>query len=659
MPQALAQELDALAAWRQALQRHLRAYTLLLGEHELLDEAGTVAADALDRKLGAERLVLACVAEVSRGKSELLNAIFFGDAGQRMLPASPGRTTMCPVELHCHDNQPAELALLPIETRLGELPLAELRRRPEAWQRLGLDPSQPEGTAQALRLVTQTRRVDLATAAQLGFWNDDRPHDNPPLQADGSVEIPTWRHAMINIAHPLLQHGLVVVDTPGLNAVGAEPELTLGMLPGAHAVIFLLAADTGVSRTDLELWSTHLDGEGMERFVVLNKADLLADPLGGADAAAQQADLQRAQIAQLLKVPPQRVFALSARDALAARIAGDTRALRRSGVPAFEQALAAQLLPQRRALLARATVGTLDALRGEAGRRFAQRRRQLAEQLHELRGLRGRSDAKVQAMLRRLDVEVAEFEGSRPRLLAVRAVHRRQMQVLLDPLAGPAMRGQVAQLQAAIGAPLGLAAGKAFRELFGRLRAVLGAVRSQADEAAQMLGASFRQLNAEFGFAFKLAALPALDRFADELDLLERSYGRYVAPTQAWRLGGGRFGEQFARMLAGKLLAVFEGVAGEAELWSRAAVTQIDAQLRDRQRAFASRREALTRVHAAAGELETRIAELELADRRLAALQARADALADQLRDKALGAAPAAARVEADDEAAALAGAVV
>ena len=85
--------------------------------------------ESLQRKLAAEKVVLACVAEVSRGKSELLNAIFFADTGRRVLPASPGRTTMCPVELHYKAGQPSELALLPIDTRLGG-PVAGRTARP-------------------------------------------------------------------------------------------------------------------------------------------------------------------------------------------------------------------------------------------------------------------------------------------------------------------------------------------------------------------------------------------------------------------------------------------------------------------------------------------------------------------------------------------------
>ena len=72
------------------------------------------------------------------------------------------------------------------------------------------------------------------------------------------VEIPRWRHAIINFPHPLLKKGLVILDTPGLNAIGTEPELTLNLLPNAHAIVFILAADTGVTKSDIEVWRNHI-----------------------------------------------------------------------------------------------------------------------------------------------------------------------------------------------------------------------------------------------------------------------------------------------------------------------------------------------------------------------------------------------------------------
>ena len=47
----------------------------------------------------------------------------------------------------------------------------------------------------------------------------------------------------------------MILDTPGLNAIGTEPELTLILLPNAHAVLFMLAADAGVTKTDLDVWN--------------------------------------------------------------------------------------------------------------------------------------------------------------------------------------------------------------------------------------------------------------------------------------------------------------------------------------------------------------------------------------------------------------------
>ena len=647
MKTPLYQQLDGLAAWRGVLQRHIAELAKFLAHNELAAQAERGAIDTLGRKLAADRLVLACVAEVSRGKSELLNAIFFADAGRRVLPATPGRTTMCPVELHFRAGQPAELSLLPIETRLAGAALHELRQQPSAWQRLGLDPRNPDGLSEALLLVTQTRRVGVAEAAALGLWSDSETGDNPPLGADGLVEVPAWRHALINYPHPLLERGLVVIDTPGLNAVGAEPDLTLGLLPSAHAVVFLVGADTGVTRSDLTIWNEHLGGVALERFVVLNKIDILDDPLSSEVAVAAQVQRQRSAVAQSLGVPPTRVFALSARDALAARVQGDAAALAASGLPALEAALGAELLPRQQALLVQATEATLLQLRQAAARRLGERRRHIAEQTLELRGLRGKSGAKVDAMLKRLEAEMAEFDQCHVRLSALRSVHLRMMRKVLALLSSDALRSEVASMRAAFGAmPLKLGARKAFAELCERLCGSLAAAGQGANEMQQMLAGSYRQLNSEFGFAFNAVAGPGLRRYVDELDLIERSYGCYLVPTQAWRLSGAGFMEQFQRMLVSKLRTAFESAAGDIELWGRGATAQIELQLRERKAAFEHRHHSLQRVQGAAGELEARIAEVESQDKRLTGLMWRLDHMANQIQAAAETpmAAPAAAR---------------
>jgi hypothetical protein len=633
---SLAGQLDALAVWRRGLDRQAADLARFLLDHDLLDEACERNLGALRERLATDRLCVAFVAEFSRGKSELINAIFFADTGRRILPATPGRTTMCPVELGYEPNTPPLLALLPIDTRLEAQSLADLRERSELWTRIRLDADSPDRLAEALNEVTRTKAVTVDTARALGLWHDDSPEDNPPLIAEGLVEVPAWRHAAINYPHPLLKRGLVVLDTPGLNAIGAEPELTLSLLPAAHAAVFILGADTGVTKSDLAVWRDHLGGQAMTRFVVLNKIDALADPLLSPQAVAEQIELQCRSVAATLDVGRDRVFPLSARQALAGRIDGDVGALAASRLPALEDALATQLLPRRREVIERMVAETAQSIEHQTSRRLADQRRLVAEQMLELRGLRGKNGGKVQTMIGRVDREVQEFERCTDRLAALRVVHARMLRELLTGLSSDGLRDEVAQMQRQASSTLfNLGAKKAFVALCERLRERLTMARRRGQEIHDMLQASFRQLNSEFGFALTLTKLPALERCERELELIERSYAQYLGLSQALRLAEPRFMEQFRRMLLSKLRMAFENASGEVELWHKSASNQIDSQLRERRRGFKRRRDGLERIQAAAGDLDQRIGDLESEDARWQHLVGRVRELAGLLTEAA------------------------
>ncbi|WP_428420250.1 dynamin family protein [Methylibium sp.] len=633
---SFAHSVDALGHWRSALEARVRELSRFLREHELLDEPAADLLESLRQRLAGEKLIVAFVAEFSRGKSELINAIFFADTGRRILPATPGRTTMCPVELGYEADEPPGLALLPIESRLQGQSLAELRRQPRAWQLTPLDMGDTEGLAQALTQVTQTKPVSLGMARDLGFWSDDTPDDNPPVDTQGRVEIPAWRHALINLPHPLLKRGLVVLDTPGLNAIGAEPELTVGLLPSAHATVFVLGADTGVTKSDMAIWRDHLGVQGVSRYVVLNKIDTLVDPLGTPEETEAQIERQCTDVAHTLSMPRERVFPLSAKQALAARVAGDEPELLASRLPALEEALSERLLPQRQQMLAQIGVEGIAVVEQQVGRRLTDRRRQITEQLLELRGLRGKNATKVQLMLTRVDAEATEFEQCISRLQAMRVVHTRMLKDALLDLSSDRLREHVGEMQDSIRSSLlQLGAKKAFLTLCGKLRERMQRAQARSEEIHSMLEASFEMLNTEFGFSLLVAPTPELGRFVGDLDLIERNYVQYLGLTQALKLTQERFLEQFRRMLVSRLRVVFESASGELELWNKTASAQIDTQLRERRRGFKRRREALERIQAAAGELEARVSELQDQDARLQQLQQRVTELAQDTRTHA------------------------
>src|SRR4051812_42485579 len=217
---------EAYSDWRRRLGSSIVALHEWLAEEDLCDAQIDSKLQSLQESLPRDKLVTAFVAEFSRGKSELINAIFFADFGKRLLPSSAGRTTMCPTELFYDPDWPMSIRLLPIETRAKGATVAEFKSYLDEGVTLPLDLSSADQMGDALSRVAQVKRVPEALAAQYGLYAD-RDGAGAAAADDGMVEIPCWRHALVNFPHPLLQRGLVVLDTPGLNAIGTEPELTL------------------------------------------------------------------------------------------------------------------------------------------------------------------------------------------------------------------------------------------------------------------------------------------------------------------------------------------------------------------------------------------------------------------------------------------------
>ncbi len=602
-------------AWRRDFARRLRQLTEWLASHELMDDSVRERMHRLETQVRTDKIMVAFVAEFSRGKSELINAVFFAGYGRRIMPASAGRTTMCPTELAYDAAVPSSLRLLPIETRLSPKGLSDWRSLPERWLDIPLDVNDGAQIADAIAKVAEVRTVDVDEARSLGFWHDDLPQENPPTTADGLVEVPRWRHALINLPHPLLQHGLVILDTPGLNAIGAEPELTVNLIPQAHAVVFILAADAGVTRSDLAIWREHLadTAENAEaRLVVLNKIDTLWDTLNSAEEVQAQLQRQRRSSAETLGIAPEQVLLVSAQKGLVAKISCNDVMLELSGLPQLEDALAQGIMGQRQSILRSAIGVALAGVRSETERLLNVRRRDLDDQMVELGSLRGKNAAVIGAMRQRIEQEREEFGQCASKIQAVRAVHLKLLREIFETLGTKALKTLLSELVQALrqkGLKLGVK--RLYADAFDQLRGVLDLAQANATEVQAMLAGTFRQLNAEFGFSLQIPQPIQLDQFVLDLVRIERSHVQYLNVGNTLRLVQPEFSERLVRALSTRLRAVLESAANDLELWSNAAMAQLDAQLRERRRSFSRRIDAVDRIQAAASGLEERIAEIE------------------------------------------------
>ena len=629
------EQFDQHGAWRREFALRLKLLSEWLKDHDLINAAVEERLLRLETQVRSDKVMVAFVAEFSRGKSELINAIFFAGYGRRIMPASAGRTTMCPTELGYDADIPPCLRLLPIETRLKPQALMEWRAVPEKWTRVDLDVNDPVQLAQALEKVAEVRHVTRDEARALGFWHDDAPEDNPRIDAQGMVEVPKWRHALINIAHPLLKQGLVILDTPGLNAIGAEPELTVSLIPQAHAVVFILAADTGVTKSDLAIWREHLvtdSDDNDARLVVLNKIDTLWDALSTPAQIQAQIDRQRATSAEILGLPVSQVIPVSAQKGLVAKVTADDKLLQASCLPELELALAQGVMGQRQKILRSAVNGGITELRAEAGRVIHIRRRDLAEQMIELRGLRGKNTQVIKHMRSRIEQEQLEFNTSGAKIHAVRSIHLKLLREVFTLLGTPTLKSELAQLTEVLKQPgIKLGVKKAYGQTFGRLHESLKNAQRTSAEIQSMLAGTFKQLNAEFGFSLQAPKEPEMSQFIVDLEQIERSHLQYLGVANILKLAQPEFSERLVRALATRLRVVYETALGEVELWNKSAASQLDAQLKERRKNFGRRIEAIERIQQAATGLDERIDEIERHEREVNELDGKLNDLTAQL----------------------------
>ena len=329
--------------WREDLAKSVQAYHDWLEKTKQLDVNQSIRFYDLLENLNRGRLLLAFLAEFSRGKSELINALFFSSFKERLLPSNVGRTTMCPTEIFHDPNEEPYLKLLSVETRYRDESISQLKNMPVEWSRIRLNVDSPSQMRDALKALADTKRVYSLDARMMGLIPMFDDSGSAPAE-DEIVEVPAWRYAMINYPHPLLTNGLAVLDTPGLNALGLEPELTLQTVPNAHAILFLLSIDTGVTKSDLEIWERYVKAGLPAKIAVLNKIDLLWDEL----KTPQEIEAARARMiestAQTLGLDQDKVFALSAQKALLGRIREEHDLVRRSGIETSRSATSLKTL---------------------------------------------------------------------------------------------------------------------------------------------------------------------------------------------------------------------------------------------------------------------------------------------------------------------------
>lgn len=589
----LAQQVMQFNAWKKSIASEINRYRLWLNNHD----HNLMLQQRLQEVLAlfvTDRLRLVLVGEFSRGKTELLNALLSQYTGTRLFPTRVGRTTMCPVELFCDDKSKPYIKLLPIDTRLQDKTLSDFRQQPDAWYQMELDATQPTQMQQMFREVARTREVQAEEAERLGF---DLDFLEASLSQPGYVHVPAWRHALVNLHHPLLHMGLSIVDTPGMNAPGVEADLTAQVLPDAQAILYLLSVETGVTASDFSTWTQKIQpiakAKHIPLFALLNKIDLLETE---EESIVASADRLIRMTAQQLKIPRVNVLPLSAKHGIKAHIEHDDVRLRRSGFAHLQRYLIPQILQIRQQLLENdvlpQVVSNIQADHQQIGERLKklqQEQQQLQNNQHDVQDDYHRSQRLIEHDQLELTQRSRKFEHGVAHV-------RTQLERVHGLVAGSRLDAHVARARSVLGmTPTSSTVASAVSVVISGVRLDLRRLRTDVEG----LPAQAKKLHDDIGFNGGVPDL-SVELVLHQIAQLEKDYavGRSTAESPQ---------SVFEQQFLPKLTQIYQSIAAELTAWGDAVVTTIEKDFADEAERLVLRRHALSQTNQQMRDHEQRL----------------------------------------------------
>lgn len=568
--------------------------------------------------LRSDKLTIAFVAEFARGKTELINAIFFSEYDRRLLPSEAGRTTMCPTELFYDiEHQQAYIRLLPIETRLNDTSIAEYRMEPIHWTSLDLDLNNADNMADAFQEIVKTKRVSREEARKLGLYSDADTHlNNPDGSPPKTIDIPMWRHALISFPHPLLKQGLVILDTPGLNALGSEPELTLNMLPKAQAIMFIMAADTGVTKSDLDMWIHNVKplraGKEKGTVVVLNKIDTLWDDLKTREEIDRTIKEQCRKASQTLGIDAASVTPASAQKGLLAKIRHDHDLLKRSNILTLESILANEILPCQQEIVREHVKSDVGNMIKESRDLLASRFQSVKSQLEELHSLSGKNNEVIEHLMKKTREEQVAYHKNVESFNANRKILSEQSKKLLAMLSLSALDKLVSRSRDVMtGSWTTHGMKDGMKTFFDGVSTMLKEVDEYSDQLNRLVTTIYHKFQSEHGLKGIEPVLYDIDKYVKEMDDLYQEAEAFrnspvtVMTEQTFVV------KKFFISLVSHARNVFFKAHREAETWSKAVMSPLVNQIKAHKDQMDKRLENLRKINESRDTLESRMEELK------------------------------------------------
>ena len=156
------------------------------------------------------------------------------------------------------------------------------------------------------------------------------PDESKNLEAKGTEAFPDIDHVVVEYPLPLLQQGIELIDSPGLNDTEARNEQVLSYLTDCQAVLFVMSATQPLTLDERRYLNNYLQGTGLALFFVANGWDRIAaglmDPEDAIAVSEAEAKVREVLNQNLAEFKPNngelRLYETAALPALRQRIKG-------------------------------------------------------------------------------------------------------------------------------------------------------------------------------------------------------------------------------------------------------------------------------------------------------------------------------------------------
>jgi hypothetical protein len=323
---------------------------------------------------------------------------------------------------------------------------------------------------------------------------------------------------------------------------------------------------------------------------------------------------QAGSVAGLLGLEREQVFPVSAQKALVGKINGDMPLLEKSRIGALEAALFNELIPARRDIIREQLALDMDQLVTAQNAALTTRVRDIVEQLQELKGLRGKNQNVIAHMMKRVDAEKKEFDGSLFKLQGTRAVFTRLSTELYTTLGMDLAKQEIAAVREQMESKrfgFNATMRESVRGFFDQIKANLDASNAKTVEISSMMESMYRKFASEHGLQLAVPMGFSLDRYRRELDRIEAAYHKQFGATTMLMTSRGVLIDRFFDTIASSVRKVFRSANADVEAWLKVIMAPLEAQIRQHKEQLKHRLASIERIHDATDSLEQKIASFE------------------------------------------------